>query len=118
LRLAAGEHEQRVDQAVGAFGGIAYDPSHAAELGDVRLVVAERHVDLGAHDRQRGAQLVRGIRDEAFLRLERARQPVQHRVERPRELGYLVVRAGVTDALVERFLAEALGGGGDVMQRP
>ena len=74
LRLAAGQHQQRVDQAVGPLGGVADHGRHPAVLGDVGVGVGQRHVDLGAHHGERRAQLVRGVGDEPLLRLERRRR--------------------------------------------
>ena len=55
----------------------------------------------GPVDRQRRAQLVRGVGDEPPLPVERAVEPLEHRVERVGELLDLVVGAGQRDPLVQ-----------------
>ena len=91
--LAAGQHHQRVEQHLRAVGGLEHRLAHLAQVGDVGVRVGERDLDLGADDRQRRAQLVRGIGDEAALAVERAGEPVEHPVDRVGELAQLVVRA-------------------------
>ena len=70
-RLAAGEQQQAVDEAVGADVA-SRTTSAAAAARRVGVRVGERDVDLGAHDRERRAQLVAGVRDEPALGLEAA----------------------------------------------
>jgi hypothetical protein len=60
---------------------------------------------------------VRGVGHEPLLGVERGRDPVQHGVERLRELGHLVVGARVPDPLVERLAGEPLRGRGHALQR-
>ena len=60
--------------------------------GRVRL--GRRHVQRRPHGRQRGAQLVRGVRDEPALRGERRLEPLQQAVDGVGEVLDLVGRAG------------------------
>ena len=57
-----------------------------------RVRVGERHLQQRALDRERRAQLVRGVGDEAPLRVERRLQPRQQIVERLPQLRELVAR--------------------------
>ena len=59
----------------------------------VELVGAQADVELGAHRRQRGAQLVRGVGDEAALLLDAVLDAVEHGVEGRGEVGDLVAGA-------------------------
>ena len=90
---------------------------HRAQLGVGGLRVGERHLELGAHDGQRRAQLVRRVGHEAPLAGEGARQPLEHRVEGVGQLLELVARALQGDALVERVLRDAPRRRGDPLQR-
>ena len=117
LRLAAREHQQRLDQRVGALGRVADHRGHAPVLGDVGVRVGQRHVDFGTHHGERRSQFVRGVGDEALLALEGCADAVEHRVECGCQLGHLVVGADVADALVQRLARQMLGGGGDLLQR-
>jgi hypothetical protein len=92
--------------------------AHGAQVTGGGLGVAQAHVQRRAHDRQRRAQLVRGVGGEAPLAGERPVQPLQHAVEGVGELLELVLRAVQADALLEGVGGAALGGGGDGRQRP
>ena len=78
----------------------------ASQVGDERgrRAMAREVLDVPAQRSQRRAQLVRRIGDEAALRLARALEAVEHRVERRREAADLVgaVRVGETAARVAR----------------
>ncbi len=101
--LAAGQQEQPGDQLVRPPGGLADHLAHPPELGDVRVGVGEGHVDLGPQHRQRRAQLVAGVGDEAALRVERRLQPVEHRVEARGQLGHLAPGVPQRQTGVERL---------------
>src|SRR4051794_22882678 len=64
-----------------------------------------------------GAQLVRGVRDEPALAVERPVQPFEHRVERVGKLLDLAVRAGERDPLVQAASGHPAGGFGDPVQK-
>ncbi len=87
------------------------------QLGDRRGRVAEGHVDLGPHHRQRRAQLVRGVGDEPPLAVERRVQPVQHRVERVGQLLAPRRPARPADPLVQRLVRQPARGRGDLADR-
>ena len=105
--LAAGQQEQPGDQVVRPPGGLADHLAHPPELGDVRVRVGEGHVDLGPQHRQRRAQLVAGVGDEAALRVERRLQPVEHRVEARGQIGHLAPRVPQRQTGVERLDRQA-----------
>ena len=91
-RVEAGEREQvvgqprhPVDRALDHRGR-----RRAALVG--RLGVGQREVEVRLDDRERRAQLVRRVGDEAPLRREGEVEPREHRVERVREPLQLVVR--------------------------
>ena len=115
--LAAGEHHQRVEQALRPVGGLEHDLAHVAQVGDRGVGVGERDLDLGADHGQRRAQLVAGVRDEAALAVERGLQPVEHPVERVGELAQLVARAGHRDPLPQPLLSDAAREAGHTAER-
>jgi hypothetical protein len=55
--------------------------------------MAEGELQLGAQQREWAAQLVAGVGDEAALAIERLLEPVEHLVERDREVLQLVAGA-------------------------
>ena len=87
----AGENEQVVDGAAHAVDLLARALEHRARRGR-QVVVAQADVELGAHRRQRRAQLVRGVGDQPALLLDAALDAVEHRVERGGEVRDLVAR--------------------------
>ena len=105
--LRAREREQRLDEALGAVQRVVDGFGHRAQLRVGGLRVGERHLELGAHDGQRRAQLVRRVGHEAPLAGEGAGQALEHRVEGVGQLLELVARALQRDALVERVLRDA-----------
>jgi hypothetical protein len=115
--FGAGEQQQARDEVVGAAGGRSHDRRHPAQLVGVDLGIGQGDVHLGAQHRQRGAQLVAGVGDEAALRVEGRLQPVEHRVETRGQLGDLA--AGVTQAgaRVQGLGGEAPRRGRDGVQR-
>ena len=68
---------------------------------DGEVVGAQADVDLGAHGRQRGAQLVGGVGDEPVLLLDAVLDAVEHRVQRGGEVGDLVAGARHDEAVLE-----------------
>ena len=78
-------------------------------------VVLAHQLHMAPHDRQRGAQLVPGVVDEPALRGERDPEPVQHLVERGREVVQLVPQQRVRgvpdrDATAQVGLRDLVGG--------
>lgn len=71
----------------------------------------------GAVDRERGPQLVRGVRDEPLLGGEGPLQPVQHLVEGVGELLELVVGAVELDPPGQIGTGHLAGGPGDPAER-
>ena len=100
------EQEQPVEQQLRAVGRLDHGARDLAQLLGARVRVVERDLRLGAHDRQRGAQLVRGVGDEAALRLDGALDAVEHRVEGDGQLVQLVGAAGGPHARVEPVLGD------------
>jgi hypothetical protein len=76
--LAVRQDQQRVDEPLAATVGAQ---QLLAYLGEpLRRGIGEPDLDRGPLDGQRGAQLVRGVGDEAALAVHRPFQPVQHYV--------------------------------------
>lgn len=98
-RAAAGGGEEVLHEAGHPGGG----PVHAAGRGPALLLVGllggEYGVQVGADDRERAAQLVRGVVDELALGAEGLVEPVEHRVHRVGEVAEFVLRAVQADAL-------------------
>ena len=115
--LAAGQQEQPGDQLVRPPGGLPDHLAHPPELGDVRVGVGEGHVDLGPQHRQRRAQLVAGVGDEAALRVERRLQPVEHGVETGGQVGHLAPGVPQRQPGVERLGRQPARRRGDGVQR-
>ncbi|MCQ0012228.1 hypothetical protein LUX73_51395 [Actinomadura madurae] len=119
--LGAGEGEQPVDEPLVPP---VDDQERLAQPFDVvgRVRAAHRHVDQRPVDRERGAQLVRGVRDEPALPVERPRQPAEHRVEGVGQLLDVVARPLVGDPLGEvvaaRHPPRRVGDRVDGAQRP
>ena len=89
--LAAGEREERFDQA---FLLLADGEELLARVPvgvDAGVRVAERELEQGALERERGAQLVRGVGDELSLRLEGGLEAGEQSVDGAAELLELVV---------------------------
>ena len=80
--------------------------SRTSRASSAEVGVPQAHVELGAHDRQRRAQLVRGVGDQAVLLAHAALQAIEHRVERHRQAAELVGGARHRDALVEAVDAD------------
>ena len=80
---------------------MASSDSPSCRVSGERVRPGDGHLDQGPVDRQRGAQLVRGVGDEPALAVEGAVQPLQHGVERVGQLLDLVARAGQRDPLVQ-----------------
>jgi hypothetical protein len=88
--LVAGEEEQRADEALGVIDRGADVRRHAAQVAGRAVRVSQHDVDRRAHDRQRGAQFVRGVGDEPLLAFERGLEPAEHLVERLGQFAQLV----------------------------
>ena len=90
--LAPREREERLDQPL----LLRADRQHllaqvCAERVDVCVRIGERDLDQCALERERGAQLVRGVGDELPLRVERGLEAREQLVEGVPELSDLVV---------------------------
>ena len=109
--LGLGEQEQVVDEARHAVKFVADQLDRVAALVGI---VAEQ-LEVAADDRDRRAQLVPGVGDEFLLHGERRLQAIEHRVERPPELGELVVAFDL-DAPREVRLADRSRGLGELAQ--
>ena len=103
---------------LGLVDGPADPGGHVLELLRRPGRLGQRHVDGGAHDGQRRAELVRGVGDELPLGGERAVQPVQHVIEGVGQFLELVPRAGQRQPLPQVLVRGAAGGLGDRPDRP
>ena len=74
-------------------------PGHAVQLGDADLARGRDVVGVGrihqlevaAHDRDRRLELVTDVVEQLPLHVDRAFEPVEHRVDRARQIGDVVV---------------------------
>ena len=107
--LAPGQRQQRLDQPLLLLAGGEHAPARLAQRLDRRVGVAERDLDERALERDRRPQLVRRVRDEPALGLERRLEPAEQPVERVAELLELVVGAVEREALVQVALGDPPG---------
>ena len=107
--LAAGERQQRLDQALLLLARGEHAPARLAQRLDRRIGIAERHLDQRALERDRRPQLVRGVGDEPALGLERRLQAPEQPVEGVTEFLELVVGSFEREALMEVPLGYAAG---------
>ena len=84
-------------------------------LGDLPL--GAQHVDVGLEARQRRAEFVAGVHDEAVLLTSRRRQRLEHRVEAPGETTDLRAARSVDRLLEVARLGHAFGGIGQSANR-
>ncbi len=105
--VGGGEREEVVDGAAQAIDLLAGAQEHLAG-GRRVVVVAQAHVELGPHRGQRGAELVGGVGHQAALLLHPVLDAVEHRVERPGQVGHLVVRARLGHAIGQPLGADRL----------
>ena len=73
---------------------------------------AQRSLELGLDDRDRGAQLVAGVGDEAALALEGAAEAIEHLVQRLAEPADLVAGGGQREPLVRAAQRDLLARAG------
>ncbi len=115
--LAAGEHQQPVEQVVQLVGADQHPLAHPPQLAGIGVGVVERDVDLGADRGQRGAQLVAGVGDEPALRGKPGLQAIEHRVEGVGELADLVPGTVERQPLVEPLVGDPAGRSGHRVDR-
>ena len=95
-----GQAQQRLDDVDAALVRLG-QTFH--QLRDVLMIrIGRRHLEHRLHHRVRRPQLVRRVRREPPVLLERPLQPVQHLVERVRQVGELVADPGQPDPVVQR----------------
>ena len=111
--LAARECQQRVDHLLQVLLGCEHSLVGRAQRGEVRVRVGERDLDQRSLACQRRAQLVRGVRDELTLRLERSVEPPEQVIEGVPEFLELVLRAVEGQALVQTGGGDPSGRAGD-----
>ena len=112
------------DQVLGQGGQRRQPAAHvdqgvAIGVGAARM--AQRDVELAGHRRERPAQLVGGIGSEPAMRVHRALQAVEHRVEQHRHAADFVVHVRSVEPGVEVALGDpggAFGDAGHRRQRP
>ena len=115
--LAAGEREQRFDQALLLLADGEQLLAGVPVGLDAGVGIAERELEQGALERERGAQLVRGVGDELSLRLEGRFEPAEQSVDGGAELLELVVGPVEVEPAVEVAGGDLAGGVGDRAQR-
>lgn len=115
--LAACEREQRFDQLLVVAAGVEDVLAGRLQDSEGELRVRERELQHRAAQRQRSAQLMRGIGDKRTLRCERVLETRQQRVDRVTEVLELVFGALEREAFVEAGGGDVAGGRGDRPQR-
>ena len=80
------------------------------------LVVGHQQLNVGAHRRQRGAQLVAGVGDQLSLLLPRSLETLQHQVETARQLTQVVASVDA-DRVQLVGLGDVLHRGGETTHR-
>jgi hypothetical protein len=113
-----GEREEALEQPVGLLEPLAQLGVERVELRREGAGLAGGDVERGAHHRQWRAQLVRGVGDEAALRVEGGFEPCQEPVDRVGEILQLITRALQGEPLVQVVLRNAPRRRGDLSQRP
>ena len=112
--VGAAEEEQRL----GEVDRSGVDVLEAVDEGArVAVRILAGHVEKGPRDRQRGAQLVRGVGREPLLLRDMRLEPRQHAVEGIGQLPELVVAALELDPVGERPGRGPPGGVHDAAQR-
>jgi hypothetical protein len=107
----AREGQQVLDDRAHAHDLVARAGENHAGLPR-EIVVAKADLELGTHRSQRGAELVRGVGNQALARLYAFLKPVEHRVQRACEVRELVPNARDRDSLVADLGdPDALGAG-------
>jgi hypothetical protein len=116
--VAAGGGEQVLDQPGHPCGGPADDGGRVPALVGGDVVAGEHGVDVGLDDRERVAQLVRGVVQQPALRVEGVVEPGQHSVHCGRESAQFVVGSVQPDPAGQVAGADLLSGGRDPGHRP
>jgi hypothetical protein len=99
--LDSSQRQEARDQRLAAADGLVHDGSHVTQVTLARIWIVKSIFDLRPHNRERRAQLVGGIRDEAALTRKRLVEAIEHRVERVGELSQLVGGALERDPLTK-----------------
>ena len=124
LRLAlemviAGQRHQVTDEGreLTELGGDVVENLGAGTLRQhPGLVVGHQQLNVGAHRRQRGAQLVAGVGDQLSLLLPRSLETLQHQVETARQLTQVVASVDA-DRVQLVGLGDVLHRGGETTHR-
>jgi hypothetical protein len=98
--VEAGEDEQVVDRARHPVDLLACALEHPPR-GRRQVVGPQAHVDLGAHGRERRAQLVRRVGDQSVLLLDAVGDAIEHRVQGACQLRDLVAGGRHGEAVVD-----------------
>ena len=115
--LAAGEREQRFDQPFLLFAD-GEELLAGVPVGvDAGVGIAERELEQGALEGERGAQFVGGVGDELSLCLEGGFEPAEQSVDGVAELLELVVGPFEVEPAVEVAGGDVACGFGDGAQR-
>ena len=97
--LGAGEREEALQQPVGVVEIHAQLRVQLTSLSRHAAGLRDRDVEGGAHHRQRGAQIMRGVCDEPSLRVKRRLQAIQQPVDRIGEQAQLIARTSHRETL-------------------
>ncbi len=116
--FAAGQGEQCLQEALLVDAGFEEFLAGGAPLLDGCAGVAQRYLQQGAVEGERGAQFVGGVGDEVPLGGEGGFQAGQQVVEGAGEFFELIVGPGQGEPLVQAGGGDPAGGGGDGAHRP
>jgi hypothetical protein len=115
--LAARERQQRADRALLLLADREHPLTGGAQRSGGGVWIGQADLEDRALQRQRRAQLVRGVGDELALRGERGLEPLEQLVEGVAELAQLVVGPVEREALVQVGRGELSRRGRDHLQR-
>ena len=105
-RACCGEHQQSVEQRLDPLGGRRPPPRSASRRSSTLAAGSSSATSASVRiTRQRGAQLVAGVGDEAPLGVDASSDAVEHRVERVGELDQLVARRAASSRRARRAAA-------------
>ena len=95
------QEQEPFDQRSHVVEFVDDDGDRVPHLDHVGVLLAGQHLEVPPGHRQRGPQLMRHVGEQAALQCHGRLQPVQHGVERRRQLAHLVVGTLVTEPAVQ-----------------
>jgi hypothetical protein len=105
--LRVGQGQEALQQTVGTIKVGAQVRVQRHGLRGNAIGLGHRHVERGTHHRQRGTQLVRSVRHEPPLRIERRRQPGEQLIDGVRQLPELILRPRQCEPIMQPLLRDA-----------